>query len=186
MASDEYVVSRMRAAQVPPQVWEKSLLSERFTEISEDFDKKKYLLSAGTVLSYTVQTAERKVSPARAALACLLIAKSLVLKQKEVYCASLPELVGATNDKAAYESKIGSEHCGVGYLIIPDAITDIEAFPRAAWLMAQAYMAAHVSRGGGLVVGVHDRVGCLDDSWSSAFTFDLQLVFAGAENRKVR
>ena len=184
MASDATVVARMRAAQVPPQVWESSLVSEKFTELVDDFDLKKFQLGEGTILSYVIKAADRKVAPQRAVLACYLIGKSLALKGKTVYCATLPELVSIACERNVSESPAPA--CGDGYLIVPDITSNSEHFPRANWLLTQSYLASHVSRGGGLVLGTYDAVGGYEMSWLADLTYELQVIVSGFEQRTVR
>jgi hypothetical protein len=148
MANESAILARMRAARVPPNAFPHSLKALKQNSLAAVVAEKKFDTGVGGLISYLVKGARK--AHTSSSLVCHVAAKELVLQGCKVFCTSIPEIVQPSDGDEA------PDKLGIGYLVVADIGANTQYCTPFQWYSAQAYLLSHISRGGGLIIGVPD------------------------------
>ena len=146
MANDANILMRMRAAQIPPHAYEKSMLTLDQRKFQGIISNKKYEHS-GFLMSYIVRPSTRESGSHTVSTVCAVAAKELVLQKKKVRYLDVPRLIKESKTDG------GEFELGHGFWVIGDLGENTQHWPRNEWDTAQSYLLSHLARGGGLILG---------------------------------
>lgn len=145
MANESSILAKMRAAEVPPHAFDKSLLGLNQKQFANIITTRAFDLEGGGLVSYIVRGAGEKQYP-KVSLVCAVIAKELVLAQRQVAYVYLSSLMcSAKNDEPLNGFR--------GYLVVGDLGLNVKRWPEKDWDMVQDMLMVHLARGGGLIFG---------------------------------
>lgn len=171
--ADHAILQRMRVAGVPPYAYSTSLALEKQNTLAAIISQKSYTKGNSGPVNYVLKAAraqDQRSSMRRVTKACAVMAKELVLHKQAVSYRTVSDLFKKVADTDDYEEQHFS-----GYIIIGDFGTYPGDYTSAEWSAVQAALLSHVSRGGGLVLGVTVP----DMLWESlGWSLDSELLLA--------
>lgn len=157
MSKDDPILGRMRASQIPPFAYTTTLKLEKQSNFAQIIEGKQFDTGPSGIVSYLVKYGARKRpgSPSVTRV-CAVAARELVLLRRKVYYTTIHELALALS---MYERGLDCifplvERLGLGYIVIGDIGENIQARSAASWHDIQTFLNAHLSRGGGLILGL--------------------------------
>jgi hypothetical protein len=148
VASNGAVYTKMRTALIPAPALSESLVTLRQTTLVKEITEGRFAIGPEGLMSYLIQPSTRKGAPSVVRV-CSVIAKELVLLNRQVRYTMVSELVKLSSSDADYSLSVA----GSGYLVIGDVGENTKAWTAAQWEDVQAYLLQHLRRGGGLVIG---------------------------------
>lgn len=147
------ILKKLRAAQLPvPAITKTTLPESGFSNLRQIIAGREFAAEDKLACYSLVAQGKLNSTLTRAALACALMGKELVLIGVKVHYTGLAGLLRYSGDRYFDESNPYAS--GEGYIIIPDFDDEvvIEGRPQQ-WRDALDLLTRHISYGGGVIIG---------------------------------
>lgn len=156
MSSEFAILSKMRAASIPPYAYETSLSKERLDILAADIKDKSYEMDGKFLQSYALTfDVPNKQTGAKVTKAVAVFCKELVLRNVRVRYFSVAELMIpirralATGDYGDSDMEYGK-----GFLALGDYGANLDNWRKEDVETLNTVLVSHMSRGGGVILGI--------------------------------